>query len=412
MLISGDSVKRKMTEGDGMSLGEFMYPLFQGWDFWHLYNKMGTQLQIGGSDQYGNIVSGIDTLKTVRDSEEAPYARMPTEWQHDPFGFTVPLLTDSSGVKFGKSAGNAVWLDEYKTSPFDLYGYLMRRSDDEVERLLKLFTFMPVTQIQSVMAEHVKDPAKRTAQHHLAFEVLSLVHGTDRALQEANQHAFRFGGSLPTIFKDPSPQHQITPNNAPRSDIQLPRSVINLSPAKILQAVGLASSGSEGQRLVTAQGAYVAGSPGQQRGLVPGNLSWTPIKMWFPGETSKFVIDEKLLILRKGKHNIRIVELVSDEEWKESGRFYPGEPFQGKTRRTLKKLQDLTAVGGQKLPMKDLRERLAAGEIDLATEREKRHVANNPDIELPSKDEVRNRNKQKKSERANDGQSGSTPEGY
>lgn len=400
LILQATSVKRRMTDGDGMSLGEFMYPLIQGWDFWHLYNKLGCQMQIGGSDQYGNIVSGIDTVKTVRASEEAPYSRMPDGWVNEPFGFTVPLLTDSAGAKFGKSTGNAIWLDEFKTSPFDLYGYLMRRPDDEVERLLKLFTFYPTAEIQKIMTEHVKDPSKRTAQHHLAFEVLSLVHGTDRAFQEANQHAFRFGGTLPKIFKDPNVKHQITPNNAPRSDIQLPRSVIDLSPAKILQAVGLAESGSEGQRLVAAQGAYVAGSPGQQRGLVPGNLTWTPMKMWFPGEASKFVIDEKLLILRKGKHNIRIVELVSDEEWKESGRFYPGEPFQGKTRRTLKKLQELTEQDGKRLSMKELRGRLAAGEISLESERERRRfVANNPDIELPSRDDMRTRNWQNKSDK-------------
>lgn len=118
-LLTDFSVKRKLTEGDGMSMGEFMYPLLQGWDFWHMYSRLGIQMQIGGSDQYGNIVAGIEALKTIRESEEAPHAKMPAGWKHDPIGFTVPLLTDSAGVKFGKSAGNAVWLDEFKTSAFD-----------------------------------------------------------------------------------------------------------------------------------------------------------------------------------------------------------------------------------------------------------------------------------------------------
>ena len=219
-----------------MSFGEFMYPLLQGWDFWHMYNKLGIQMQIGGSDQYGNIVAGIDSLKIIRDSEEAPHARMPTGWEHEPIGFTVPLLTDSSGAKFGKSAGNAVWLDEFKTTAFDLYGYFVRRSDDEVERLLRLFTFMPLEYISKVMEEHKAKPQERLAQHTLAFEVVSLIHGSQKALQEAKQHEFRFGGTLPSVINEPPESSGIiTPNNAPRSDIQLPRAIMKSSPAKILR---------------------------------------------------------------------------------------------------------------------------------------------------------------------------------
>lgn len=368
-----------------MSLGEFLYPLYQGWDFWHLYNKLGVQMQIGGSDQFGNIVSGIDVLKTLRETEEAPYARMPTEWQHEPFGFTVPLLTDSSGVKFGKSAGNAMWLDEFKTSPFDLYGYFMRRPDEEVEKLLKLFTFLPMTRIQEIMVEHNADPSKRVANHHLAFEVLSLVYGSQKALQEAQQHQFRFGGELPKIDKDPTLESgHITPNNAPRSDIQLPQSVLGLSPARILFACGLTSSASEGQRLVKSEGAYVAAQPGQRRGLVPGNLNWTPMQLWFPEETKKFVLDDKILILRKGKHNVRIIELVSDDEWKESGKVYPGQAYTGTFRRVVQKLKEEASEQGDETTEQDIRRTLRR-----QRDNEERHVANNPDIKLPSDREVR-----------------------
>ncbi|KAG6013719.1 hypothetical protein E4U54_006397 [Claviceps lovelessii] len=373
-MLGRDTVKRRMTEGEGMSLGEFMYPLFQGWDFWHMYNKLGIQMQIGGSDQYGNIVAGIDALKVIRESEEAPFARLPTGWQHEPIGFTVPLLLDSAGAKFGKSAGNAVWLDEFKTSAFDLYGYFMRRPDDEVEKLLKLFTFMPLAKIQEVMTKHQEDPSQRVAQHTLAFEVLSLVHGSQRALQEAQQHQFRFGGQLPHVIKEPEESTGIiTANNAPRSDIQLPRSVMGLSPAKLLFATGLASSSSEGQRLVTQQGAYVAAQPGQSRGLVPGNLAWTPMKMWYPEETAKFLIDEKLLILRKGKHNVRIVELVSDEEWTASGKIYPGQPFTGIVRRITDQLQKEAEAKGKSLSPGALKK--------LTNKRTKDYAARNTDHE-------------------------------
>ncbi|KAH7155606.1 hypothetical protein B0J13DRAFT_229799 [Dactylonectria estremocensis] len=388
-MLSRDTVKRKLTEGDGMSFGEFMYPLLQGWDFWHMYNKLGIQMQIGGSDQYGNIVAGCDALKLIRESEEAPHMKMPGGWKNDPIGFTVPLLTDSSGAKFGKSAGNAVWLDEFKTSAFDLYGFFMRRSDEEVEGLLKMFTFMSLESIQQVMVEHQKEPSQRTAHHALAFEVVSLVHGSQRALEEAKQHEFRFGGKLPHVINEPPESSGIiTANNAPRSDIKLPRSIMSKSPARILFAAGLASSTSDGQRLVTQQGAYIAAQPGQVRGLVPGNLSWTPMKAWFPEETSRYLIDERMLILRKGKHNIRIVELISDEEWKASGEIYPGQPYTGLIRRMKEKLQSEAAESGE--PLTDAQ--IAAIASQRLTNAPRRG-ANNPNIQLPSKKEVRERAK-------------------
>jgi len=114
------SVKNKMSAGDGMSFAEFTYPLLQAWDWWHMYSHNNVQLQIGGSDQYGNIVAGMDAIKYIATSQsETQQEPGPMD---APYGITVPLLTTSSGQKFGKSAGNAVWLDKDLTSPFDLYG--------------------------------------------------------------------------------------------------------------------------------------------------------------------------------------------------------------------------------------------------------------------------------------------------
>ncbi|KAM3476377.1 hypothetical protein MY5147_003228 [Beauveria neobassiana] len=389
-MLSRDTVKRKMSEGDGMSLGEFMYPLMQGWDFWHMYSKINIQMQIGGSDQYGNIVAGIDALKTIRETEEAPYARMETGWQHEPVGFTVPLLTDSAGNKLGKSEGNAIWLDEFKTSAFDLYGYFMCRPDEEVEKLLKLFTFLPMDKIESVMEQHKADPAKRIAQHNLAFEFVSLIHGSQKALVEAQQHQYRFGGQLPHITKEPEPSSGlISANTRPRSDIRLPRSVMQLSPARLLFAAGLAPTAVEGQRLVKQQGAYVAAQPGQKRGLVPGNLNWTPMKMWYPEETAKFLLDDRMLILRKGKHNVRIIELMDDDEWKASGQTYPGEPYTGQVRRMKQEIIAQAAERGETLTMTQVNKMLKKKGREARLK-----VANNPEIEMPSKLEMRERAKQ------------------
>lgn len=112
-----------MKSGDGMSFSEFTYPLLQAWDWWHMYSTKGIQLQIGGSDQFGNIIAGMDALNYIRKTHYDPLIRQ--EGTDDlllkPMGFTVPLLTTASGEKFGKSAGNAVWLDREMTSTFELY---------------------------------------------------------------------------------------------------------------------------------------------------------------------------------------------------------------------------------------------------------------------------------------------------
>uniref|UniRef100_L2FXS7 Tyrosine--tRNA ligase n=1 Tax=Colletotrichum fructicola (strain Nara gc5) TaxID=1213859 RepID=L2FXS7_COLFN len=365
-MLTRDTVKNKMENGDGMSLAEFIYPMMQGWDFWHLYQKMGVQMQIGGSDQFGNIVAGIDAVKTIRDSEENPLFKMPGNWTDDPIGFTVPLLTDSSGAKFGKSAGNAVWLDG-------------------VEKLLRLFTFMPIESIQKTMAEHAEDPSKRIAQHTLAFEVVFLAHGASVAVREQNQHKFIHGkGQAPT--GEVTEGKQVNLNNAPKMDMQLPHDLIyRQGIARILYAAGLASSVSEGHRIAKQGAAYVAAAPGQDmRGLVPGNLDWTPVKMWFPEDVPKFLIDGRVLILRKGKHNVRIIEVVTDLQWDESGKEYPGEPFKGKTRKTIQKLREIAERDGVRLSRKELNrmvaERLAEEETEIA-------VVNNPDIRFPTKSE-------------------------
>lgn len=111
-----------MESGDGMSLSEFMYPILQSWDWWHMYHTKNIQIQIGGSDQYGNITAGIDAVTYILKHHVDPRHRIESPGLHDkPMGFTTPLLTTASGEKFGKSAGNAIWLDKELTSTFDLY---------------------------------------------------------------------------------------------------------------------------------------------------------------------------------------------------------------------------------------------------------------------------------------------------
>ena len=129
------SFKNKMEKGDGLTLSEFLYPLMQAWDWWHMYSTMDVQIQVGGSDQYGNITAGRDAVRYIAqnhqmrgdqpvENELPPYLDADGKLKPEaaPMGLTVPLLTTATGEKFGKSAGNAIWLDPNMTSPFDLYG--------------------------------------------------------------------------------------------------------------------------------------------------------------------------------------------------------------------------------------------------------------------------------------------------
>lgn len=131
MLMSLTSVEKKMKSGDGMSFSEFCYPIMQSWDFWRLYEEKGIQMQIGGQDQYGNILAGMDAVKYVAKTHPDADIRAPESGirpDEMPCGLTVPLLTTASGEKFGKSAGNAIWLQTQMTSVFDLYGVSLSSS--------------------------------------------------------------------------------------------------------------------------------------------------------------------------------------------------------------------------------------------------------------------------------------------
>ncbi|KAI1652651.1 hypothetical protein F4813DRAFT_377256 [Daldinia decipiens] len=375
-MLSRETVKRKMEEGDGMSLDEFVYPLMQGWDWWHLYNKRGVQLQIGGSDQYGNIISGIDAVKHIRDNDPNPATKIPNDFLHTPIGFTVPLLTDSSGVKFGKSAGNAVWLDQFMTSTFDLYGYFIRRPDADVERLLKLFTFLPLQEISKTMEKHNQDPSKRHAQHALAHEVVALIYGIKEAKDVQNRHKGLFSKSSDTQISSYPTDRPASSNMASgfQVDMKLPESLIlGKSISRILYAAGLADSVTDGNRLTQHQGAYIGGSPGQpsatNKGMSYGELTYTPIKNWFPQDTKNFLIDGELLILRRGKHFVRVVKMVSDKEWADSGLMYPGEPGTGRVRLLRDMLKKAAANQNLAVDDPETKQKLLDGATNLYQDR-------------------------------------------
>ncbi|KAL9001713.1 MAG: hypothetical protein Q9188_005325 [Gyalolechia gomerana] len=349
-MLGRDTARNKMESGDGLSFGEFSYPVLQAYDWWHMYNTFqlnGIQIQIGGADQYGNIMAGIEAINHIRNHHYDPDVRRDRAGEiNKPMGFTVPLLTTSSGEKFGKSAGNAVWLDKDMTSPFELYQFFLRSSDEDVSRYLKLFTFMPLKDIEATMDEHTLDPSKRVAQRQLAREVLLIVHGKDKVEAVEAQHGLLFRPSTNTVkgeggvaktdngstnSKPKNPDMNFLFNKAAGPDkpaaagnVILPKSmVVRQQIGRIFYAAGLVSSRSEGHRLSAAKGAYVGSLPGQQGGM-PDHVEFTPALNWKNHYVNKFIIDGKLLILRAGKWKVKIVRIVEDEEFERLGLDAPG----------------------------------------------------------------------------------------
>jgi tyrosyl-tRNA synthetase len=170
-MISRESVRARLSSEEGLSYTEFSYQLLQAYDFYHLFQKLGVTMQIGGSDQWGNITAGIDFVRRLTGKEV--------------YGLTFPLLLRSDGKKFGKSESGAVWLSEARLSPYDFYQYLYRVSDEDVIRLLKALTFLDIDEI-AAMERHMKGAnyTPNTAQKLLADEVTRFVHG-DEGLMRA-----------------------------------------------------------------------------------------------------------------------------------------------------------------------------------------------------------------------------------
>ena len=162
-MLSKDIIDRRLDTG--ITYAEFSYMLIQGFDFLHMYENMGCTMQVEGSDQWGNITTGVDLIRKIK-GEEA-------------YAFTMPLILDATGKKFGKSEGNALWLDEDKTSSYELYQYLINTDDSKVYEYLKVFTFLSPEEIDKVMKEHEAEPHLRCAQKKLAECIITDLHGEE-----------------------------------------------------------------------------------------------------------------------------------------------------------------------------------------------------------------------------------------
>lgn len=182
-MMAKDSVKNRISgEGtEGMSFTEFSYQLVQGYDFVHLYKEKDCTLQMGGSDQWGNITTGTEMIRRIENGKG--------------FAITCPLITKSDGSKFGKSEGGNIWLDPKRTSPYKFYQYWLNTSDEDAEKYIKIFTFLDKETIQDLVEEHQKAPHARLLQKKLAEEVTSTVHGEEELTNAVKASEVLFGKS-------------------------------------------------------------------------------------------------------------------------------------------------------------------------------------------------------------------------
>jgi len=259
-LIKRDIIKKRLdTPDESISYTEFSYSLLQGFDYLTLHEKYGVDLQIGGSDQWTNVLSGVDLIHKRLGKQV--YA----------LGF--PLTTDSTGKKFGKSEGNAIWLDPKKTSPFRFYQFWMNLPDAGIEKYLKVYTFLPPFEIDALMELHKRNPGERQAQETLARLVTETVHGPAATAQVAAATDALFGD---TPFQELS-RDALAVALAEAPSVELSRRGLaeGISFAETLVAGGLASSKSDARRLIEGKGITLSGqtieNPDQK--IYPGDLS-------------------------------------------------------------------------------------------------------------------------------------------
>ena len=239
-LMQRDFVVERMGEGgSGISYAEFSYSLVQGYDYWQLYKTHKVVLQIGGSDQWGNMLSGVSLIRK-KEGQEVQALSMPL------------VVNKATGAKFGKSEEGSVWLDPLKTTPTQFYQFWINVDDEDVEDYLKIFTLLPKEKIEQVMAEHKADSAKRNAQKVLAEEVTKLVH-SERESGSATGVTKYLTGQVSISEATPEELEEI------RKELSSAKSGVNGSVVEALVKTNLAGSNSEARRLLTSGAVYLSG---------------------------------------------------------------------------------------------------------------------------------------------------------
>ncbi len=284
-MMAKDSVKKRFDPNentDGMSFTEFSYQLLQGYDFLHLYRQKGLTLQMGGSDQWGNITTGTELIRRIAGGKA--------------YALTCPLITKADGTKFGKSEGGNVWLDAEKTSPYKFYQYWINVSDEDAQRYIKIFTMLSREEIEQLISEHQAAPHLRVLQNKLAEELTVLVHGREELQKAQKASQILFGNSTSDDLRqldaktflevfDGVPQAEVT-----RTEIAAGLDMIAALSAK----TGFIASNSEARRALKEKSIAVNKEKVEESYII----------------AEKDIIDDKFVLLQRGKKNYFVIVIV------------------------------------------------------------------------------------------------------
>lgn len=278
-LLQKESVSRRLESEDGISFTEFSYLLLQARDFLELFDRFGCTLQMGGSDQWGNITAGIDLIRKLRAKKA--------------HGLVMPLVTTASGVKFGKTEAGTIWLDAARTSPFQFFQFWLNTDDRDVIGYLKFFTFLDRAAIAPLEAATKTAPEKRDAQRVLAREVTALVHGADHVARAEHASTLLFGEDITTLSVDDvlAVFEDVPSTELPAVDL----AGDGIAMVDLVARVRLAASKGEARRLVEAGGVYV------------NNRRVSDPKARLTREQA---IGGRLFVLRKGQKHNHLVRLT------------------------------------------------------------------------------------------------------
>lgn len=236
-MMAKDSVKNRLTgeNREGMSFTEFTYQLIQGYDFYYLWKHYGVKLQMGGSDQWGNITTGTELIRRL-DGGEA-------------FALTTPLIRKADGTKFGKTEGGNIWLDARRTSPYKFYQFWLNASDEDVKTYLRIFTLRQREEVEALEQEHQTDPASRVLQRALAEELTSRIHSPEDLRQAVEASRILFGQSAPEQLQALSERDVLDVfEGVPQGSISITEIEAGLSITDALVKSGFLSSNSEARR--------------------------------------------------------------------------------------------------------------------------------------------------------------------
>lgn len=282
-MMAKDSVKKRLEGDTGMSFTEFTYQLIQGYDFYYLFNNKNCKLQMGGSDQWGNIVTGTELIRRKSGGEA--------------FAFTCPLITKADGSKFGKSEKGNVWLDPTKTSPYEFYQFWLNTSDADAARYIKIFTFLTPEEVETIVAEHTGNEYQRKLQKRLAEEVTAFVHGQDHLAKAIQATELLFSkDTLQIIATLSADELDATLHGVPAVEISKQELAEN-SPdiVSFLATTGIFPSKGEAKKMV------------QGGGL---SLNKQKVNDVAAKVNISVFINEKFLFVQKGKTNYYLVKAL------------------------------------------------------------------------------------------------------